>query len=215
MKLPRGTLTASHVVDDPATALGNALDDALTGYLVVEPGSTLLLSADGAGVLTFADGVPVLAYHTGTDNGGADALADLAGPGPLKVDRRVVPPTALARIHDADGHDALAVAPGEPARVLAGAHDLAGRTRTRAPATHPGQDVDDDPLEAFLANDDRIEALRAEARSEATRRAQEWGFTDELDDTDDSAVSDAPGATDAADAPDSQDGASAPGTNDD
>lgn len=182
MKLPHGDLVASHVVDDPGNALHATLEDALTGYLVVEPGSTLLLADDGAGVLTFERGVPVLAYHTGTDRGGTDALADLAGPGPLKVDRRVVPPADLAPIHDADGHDALAVAPGEPARVLAGDHRLADRTRDRAAPDHPGHAVDDDPLEAFLDDPDRVDALREEARTEAKRRAAEWGFTDELAD---------------------------------
>jgi len=120
MKLPRGDLVASRVVDDYAVALRDALDDAVTGYLVLEPGSTLLTGDDDAGVLTLADGVPVLASHTGTERGGPGALADLAGPGPVQVDRRVVASTALAEVHDVDGRDALAVAPGEPARVLAG-----------------------------------------------------------------------------------------------
>jgi hypothetical protein len=105
MKLPRGRLRKSRVVADPRETLADVLDRGLTGYAVFESQETLLLEADGRGVITFADGVPVLAYHTGTDRGGAAALADLAGPGPLKVDRRVVAPDALDPVHDADGHD--------------------------------------------------------------------------------------------------------------
>lgn len=180
MKLPRGDVVASRVLDDHERALRAAFDERLTGYLVLEPSTTLLLDDDGAGVLTVSDGVPVLASHTGTERGGADALADLAGPGPVKAERRAVDPTDLGAVHDADGADALAVAPGEPARVLTGDRDLAAAARDRAPADHPGHDASDDPLESFLANEDRVAQLREDARAEAERRAEEWGFVDEL-----------------------------------
>lgn len=181
MKLPRGDLVASRVVDDHGVALADVLVDGLTGYLVLEPGATLLTDADGAGVLTFADGVPVLASHTGTGRAGSGALADLAGPGPVQVERRAVAPAALADVHDADGVDALAVAPGEPARVLASDHGLAADARDAAPADHPGSEGATDPLAAFLADEDAVAAVREEARAEAERRADEWGFTDALD----------------------------------
>lgn len=181
MKLPRGEVVAARVADDHGVALRAAHDEALTGYLVLEPSATLLLDEEGAGVLTVVEGVPVLASHTGTGCGGADALADLAGPGPVKVERRAVDANALAAVHDADGADALAVAPGEPARVLTGDRDLAAATRDRAPPDHPGRDATADPLESFLADDDRIASLREDAREEAKRRADEWGFVDELD----------------------------------
>jgi len=181
MKLPRGDLVASRVLDDHGAALADALADALTGYLVLEPGSTLLTEADGAGVLTFVDGVPVLASHTGTGRGGSRALADLAGPGPVQVERRSVDPEALAAVHDADGVDALAVAPGEPARVLANDHALAADARDAAGDDHPGRADATDPLEAFLEDEDAVAAVREEARAEAERRAEEWGFTDELE----------------------------------
>lgn len=181
MKLPRGDLAASRVVDDHGVALADALRDALTGYLVLEPGATLLTDADGAGVLTFADGVPVLASHTDTGRGGSRALADLAGPGPVQVERRVVDAEALASVHDADGVDALAVAPGEPARVFASDHALAADARDAAPDDHPGRQAATDPLEAFLADEDAVAAVREDARAEAKRRADEWGFTDELE----------------------------------
>jgi len=181
MKLPRGDLTVSRVVDDHGVALADALVDALTGYLIVEPGATLLTDADGVGVLTFADGVPVLASHTDTGRGGSRALADLAGPGPIQVDRHTVDADALAAVHDADGVDALAVAPGEPARVLANDHALAADARDAAPDDHPGRADATDPLEAFLADEDAVAAVREEARAEAARRADEWGFADELE----------------------------------
>ncbi|WP_323674777.1 hypothetical protein [Halorubellus sp. PRR65] len=180
MKLPQGEVVASRVLDDHERALRAALDERLTGYLVLEPSATLLLGDDGAGVLTVNDGVPVLASHTGTGRGGADALADLAGPGPVKAERRAVDPDALATVHDADGADALAVAPGEPSRVLTGDRDLATAVRERAPTDHPGNEAVDDPLESFLADEARVEQLREDARAEAERRAEEWGFVDEL-----------------------------------
>ncbi|NHN42214.1 hypothetical protein G9C85_11340 [Halorubellus sp. JP-L1] len=180
MKLPRGDLVASRVVDDHADALADALDETLSGYVVLEPSATLLLGDDGAGVLTVRDGVPVLASHTGTGSGGASALADLAGPGPVQVEYRAVDADALAGVHDADGVDALAVPPGEPARVLAGDDALADRTRDRADPDHPGRDREADPLAAFLDDPERVEALREDARAEAERRAEEWGFADEL-----------------------------------
>jgi len=180
MKLPRGDLVASRVVDDHADALADALDESLSGYVVLEPSATLLLGDDGAGVLTVRDGVPVLASHTGTGRGGASALADLAGPGPVQVAYRAVDADALAAVHDAGGVDALAVPPGEPARVLAGEDALAARTRERASGDHPGRDREADPLAAFLDDPERVDALREDARAEAERRAEEWGFADEL-----------------------------------
>jgi len=181
MKLPHGEVVAARVADDHGVALRTAHEERLTGYLVLEPSATLLLDEDGAGVLTLAEGVPVLASHSGTERGGADALADLAGPGPVKVQRRAVDASALECVHDADGADALAVAPGEPARVLTGDRELAAAARERAPPDHPGRDATADPLESFLADDDRIASLREDAREEAKRRADEWGFADELD----------------------------------
>jgi hypothetical protein len=181
MKLPRGVLASSRVVDDHSLVLRSTLDDAVTGYLVLEPAGSLLLDDDGACVITVADGVPVLASHTSSGRGGADALAALAGPGPVQVERHRVDADELAAVHDADGVEALAVDPGEPARVLTGDDALATRTRDRASDDHPGRDVNKDPLAAFLDDTERIDALREDARAEAERRAAEWGFVDELD----------------------------------
>ncbi len=183
MKLPSGRLVHSRVVDDVGSALAAALDRELSGYAVLEPQETLLLAADARGVLTFADGVPVLAYHTETDRGGPPALADLAVPGPYRLDLVSLPADGLVDLHDTP---ALRVPPGMPAERLAGDPDLAARTRANADEERvrdsPRGDHDsDDPaqksaVEAFLENEGKIEAIREQAREEARERAAEWGL---------------------------------------
>ncbi|AQL42065.1 hypothetical protein BV210_04750 [Halorientalis sp. IM1011] len=185
MKLPSGRLVHSRVVDDPGSALAAALDRELTGYAVLEPQETLLLAADARGVLTFDDGVPVLAYHTETDRGGPPALADLAVPGPYRLELVSLSADVLDDLHDTP---VLRVPPGMPAERLAGDPDLAARTRANAPddrvREQPGEDADgDDPaqesaVEAFLENEDKIEAIREQAREEARERAVEWDLDD-------------------------------------
>ncbi|MFB6083226.1 MAG: hypothetical protein ABEJ94_03150 [Halorientalis sp.] len=185
MKLPSGRLVHSRVVDDPGSALAAALDRELTGYAVLEPQETLLLAADTRGVLTFDAGVPVLAYHTETDRGGPPALADLAVPGPYRLDLVSLPADVLADLHDTP---ALRVPPGMPAERLAGDPDLAARTRANAPddrvrTSSGGEPGDGDParesaVEAFLENEGKIEAIREQAREEARERAAEWGLDD-------------------------------------
>lgn len=176
LHIPRGRLVRSRVVADVRSVLTDALDRGLTGYAVVEPQSALLLDDDGAGVLTFEDGVPVLAYHTGTDAGGPAGLASFAGAGPCHVDCYALDAAALAEAHDTPE---LRVPPGMPAERLAGDPALADRTRERAPeerddATEP------DAVVAFLEDEERIEAIRAAARDEARRCAEEWGLDDHL-----------------------------------
>lgn len=178
MRLPRGDLVRSRVVDDPAGALRTALDRRLTGYAVLEAGGSLLLDGDGRGVLTFDDGVPVLAYCDRTDRGGPAALADLAGPGPYSVELYELPADALAEAH---GADELRVDPGSPATELGDAPDLAARTRERSPGDAGAAD-DESAAAAFLADEERVAAIQAEARDEARRRAEEWGLADELAD---------------------------------
>jgi hypothetical protein len=186
MRLPDGELLRSRAVDDLAALFEDALDRLLTGYAVLEPQDTLLAGGDGAGVITFADGVPVLAYSTATDRGGPPALADLAVPGPYHVRLVAVPDGSLDTVHDTS---ALTVPPAMPAQRLAGDAELADRTRRRAPATRTRSDAesgsttdptDDDPgaLEAFLDDEEKIAAIREQAREEARERAREWGFDD-------------------------------------
>ncbi|WP_227355333.1 hypothetical protein [Haladaptatus salinisoli] len=180
MRLPRGELVRSRVVSDPAAALVAAAERELTGYAVFEPQDALLLDADGRGVLTFEAGVPVLAYHTGTDRGGPEALADLAVPGPYSVDLRRLPSDELAAVHEADERR---VPPGMPAERLAGDPELAERTRSRAPAERSASGDRSAPpsaLEAFLDDDEKIAAIQEQAREEAERRAEKWGLDDQL-----------------------------------
>ena len=182
MRLPRGTLLRSRVVADPATALATALDRELTGYAVFEPQDALLLDAEGKGVLTFEAGVPVLAYHTGTDRGGPNALADLAVPGPYRAELYELAGDALDEAHETAE---LRVPPAMAADRLAGDPELAERTRRAAPPERRGgsDEAGEEPLsavEAFLDDEEKISAIRERAREEARERAAEWGLDDEL-----------------------------------
>ncbi|AZH24571.1 hypothetical protein [Haloplanus aerogenes] len=177
MKIPRGDLIRSRVVDDPGAALATALERRLTGYAVLEPQDAVLLGDETRGVVTFEDGIPVLAYCTETDRGGADALADVAGPGPYSVELYELDASALAEAHEADD---LRVSPGLPAERLGADRNLVTRTREAAPDDRLGND-DTDAVEAFLADEAQIEAIRDRAREEARARAEEWGLTDALD----------------------------------
>ena len=188
LTIPRGTLLRSRVVSDVGTTLSRALDRELTGYATLVPQETLLLSGEARGVLTFDNGVPVLTYNTVTDSGGPDALAELAVPGPYRVELYAVDPGGLAAAHE---EAALRIAPDAAATELADDGGLAKRTREAAPAERLGSpDDEDDAVAAFLDDDDRIEAIREQARSEARDRAAEWGLDDALAEPDDSAASD-------------------------
>ncbi|GAB3326592.1 hypothetical protein EI982_09805 [Haloplanus rallus] len=177
MRIPRGDLLRSRVVDDPGTTLSTALDRRLTGYAVFEPQDAVLLDDETRGVLTFEAGIPTLAYCTDTDRGGADALNDLAGPGPYSVDLYELDRTDLAEAHGADD---LRVPPGLPAERLTADRDLVTRTREAAPDERLGDDAD--AVATFLEDEAGIEAIREQARAEARARAEEWGLTDALDD---------------------------------
>ncbi|WP_435094374.1 hypothetical protein [Halorubrum sp. N11] len=179
LRIPRGDLLRSRVVSDVGTTLARALDRELTGYATLVPQETLLLEGDARGVVTFADGVPVLAYNTVSDSGGPDALAELAVPGPYRVELYAVDDGALETAHE---ENALRVAPGAAATELADDQTLADRTREAAPDERlDSERADDgDAVAAFLEDDERIEAIREQARSEAAERASEWGLDDAL-----------------------------------
>ena len=184
MKLPRGRLERRRVVSDLATPLANALDAELTGYCRLESQDALLLEAEGIGVLTFEEGIPMAAYHTGTDAAGPAALADIAVSGPYRIELFALPADALETVHEAEG---LRVPPAMPARRLAGDPGLADRTRERAPDTTFDQRNDEggsdaSAVEAFLADEERIQAIQSRAREEAERRAAEWGLDDVVED---------------------------------
>jgi hypothetical protein len=167
---PEGSLVYDRVVADAGDALATALDRSLTGYAVLEPQDTLLLDERGRGVLGLRDGVPVTAFHSATGREGADAVADLAVSGPFR---------AVLRDHPPGPTGGAPIEPGVPADLLAADADLAARTREAAPADTP-TDAGDSPdaVDAFLANEEQITAIRERAREEAERRAEEWGFAD-------------------------------------
>jgi hypothetical protein len=177
MRLPRGRLVRSRVVADPATVLSDALDRALTGYAVLEPQEAVLLDGDAHGVLTFDDGVPVVAYHSGTDRGGPPALADLAQPGPYAAELYELAAADLASVNEAQD---LRVPPGTPAERLGGKPELADRTR--ATASDDRTDAGGvDPVVSFLEDDEKVAAIREQAREEAQQRAAEWGLDGALE----------------------------------
>jgi hypothetical protein len=179
MRLPRGDLLRSRVVDSASDPLRDALDRELTGYLRFEPQDALLLDEETVGVVTVADGVPVLAYEAATDAGGGRALDALASPGPYRVELYSVGEAALDAVHEDPESDALAVSPTMPADRLAGDAALAERTREAAPDDRvEGEEAD--ALESFLADEERIAAIREQAREEARARAEEWGLDDQL-----------------------------------
>jgi hypothetical protein len=174
-RLPRGELLRSRVVPAPRTLLEDALDRRLTGYAAIVPGDALLLDERGRGLLTFEDGVPVVAYHERTGRGGERALADLER-APWRVELSACDREGLT---DAHAVAEWRVPPGTPAERVAGAPALAERTRRRAPTDRAGDD-DLGAVEAFLEDTERIEQVKAEARAEAERRAEEWGFDDQV-----------------------------------
>jgi hypothetical protein len=177
--VPEGDLLRSRVVADFGVTLRSALDRGLTGYAVVEPQDALLLDDGGRVVVTFEEGVPVLAYDPTTDAGGSDALAAVDTAGPSRVEVYELPAAALAAAHRSED---LRVPPADPAERLASDPDLAARTREAAPADR--LDAADGPsaVEEFLADADRIEEIREEARAEAAARADEWGLSEQLAD---------------------------------
>jgi hypothetical protein len=176
LSVPDGSLRRARTVRDLSVSLSAVLDERLTGYLVVESGGAILLGDATRGVVTVAEGVPVLAYEVGTEVGGPDALAALAGPGPARVETYSVAAAELRTLHDrAD----CRVPPDEPARQLADDPGLAERTREQAPDSRLDRE-DDSALASFLADEERVAAIRTEARAEARRRAEEWGLDDEL-----------------------------------
>lgn len=176
LHVPQGTLVRSRVVDEVADPLARALDQKFTGYAVLEPGASLLLGDEAAGLLTFEDGIPVVAYCETTDDGGVDALAALAGPGPCSVDLYELSVEALDPVHQSPSFQ---VPPDAPARELAAAPALADRTREQAPQERRATESAS-AVEAFLEDEERIAEIQEAARTEAKARAAEWGLDDHL-----------------------------------
>ncbi len=176
--IPEGRLCRSRTDADAGETLAGVLDRRLTGYVVFEPQGSILRGGDERAVLTFENGVPVLAYHAPSDAGGTDALAALSG-GVFHAESYELSAEALAAAHRVD---ALRVPPTAPADRLADDDALIERTRAAAPDDRLGDEPDASAVAEFLADADRIEEIRQEARAEAEERAAEWGLTDHLDD---------------------------------
>lgn len=181
MKLPRGQLRRRRVVANLGTMLASALEETLTGYARLEPQETLLLDEQSVGVLTFENGIPTLAYHTETQNGGADALSEIAVTGPTRFELYELD---AARLPDASDAPELAVRPGQAAELLAGDSELAQRTRTHAPDDCHGEKKESElaAVEAFLEDSEKIDTIRERAREQAAMRADEWGFASQCAD---------------------------------
>jgi len=176
--IPEGQLCRSRTDADVGETLAEALDRDLTGYVVFEPQGSILRGGDERAVLTFEAGVPVLAYYAPSDAGGTDAIAALSG-GLFHAESYELPAEALA---DAHRVEALRVPPTAPADRLTDDDALIERTRAAAPDDRLEDGSDASAVAEFLADPDRIDAIRQEARAEAEERAAEWGLTDQLDD---------------------------------
>lgn len=208
LPVPRGSLLRAHTVASLAAPLSRALAAERTGYVVVESGDRLLSTDAARGVVTLAAGVPVLAYETRTRRGGTDALDALAASAPPRVEVYRTEPGALDAIHDrtdcrvSPGAPARRLTDDErlaaETRARAPADRVSGDTladeaptdagvgpgsASESDATRPASadaSVTPTALGAFLADDERVSALRTAARAEARDRAAEWGLTDEL-----------------------------------
>jgi len=176
--IPEGELCRSRTDADIGETLAGVLDRELTGYVVFEPQGSILFGNDERAVLTFEAGVPVLAYHSASDAGGHDALDALTGD-LFHAEVYELAADALTAAHQVEE---LRVSPTAPADVLADDGALVDRTRDVAPEDRLADAAGTSAVEAFLADADRIDAIRDEARAEAQARAAEWGLADQLDD---------------------------------
>lgn len=176
--IPEGELCRSRTDADVGDTLSRVLDRELTGYVVFEPGGSILLGDDERAVVTFEDGVPVLAYHPGSDAGGDDALDALSG----RLFHTAVYELSPDDLRPAHRVENLRVDALAPARRLADDAALVERTREAAPEGRLSEDGGTSAVEAFLADTESIESIREEARAEAESRAAEWGLSDQIDD---------------------------------
>lgn len=173
--IPDGELLRSRVVTALSPTLKDALERELDGYAVLSPRDALLDADDERGVLTFEGGVPTLAYHTGTDRGGPPALADI-GPPPYQLELYALDAEVLELPHRTE---TLRVSPGTVAERLAADDELAARVRTAAAEADGRPEAD--TVESFLENEAAVADIRDAARETAIERADEWGFSDAIE----------------------------------
>lgn len=169
MSRPDGRARFDRVVMSVADPLREALETELVGYGEIVPQAGLLGDEAGHCVLWFDKGVPTRAHHTGTGRTGSEALADIAETGPYRV--------RLVELSDPEQLRTGDLAPATPAEQVLGDAELASRTRAVAdPPDSPGPGDELDAVEAFLADEDKIEAIQKRAAMEARQRADEWGL---------------------------------------
>jgi hypothetical protein len=169
MSRPEGQTRFDRVVMSLEAPLWEALETELRGYGEIVPQAGLLGTEAGHCLLWFDAGVPVGATHTGTGRTDSAAIADVAETGPYRV--RLVEIADSAAVRSGD------LAPTAPAEQVLGDEELARRTREAAdlePEADSGADLD--AVEAFLADEAKIEAIQERAAREARTRAEEWGF---------------------------------------
>lgn len=169
MSRPDGQARFDRVVMSVADPLWEALETELVGYGEIVPQAGLLGDEAGHCVLWFDHGVPIRAHHTGTGRTDSEALADIAETGPYRV--------RLVELSDPEQLRTGDLAPTAPAEQMLGDAELATRTRTVAdPPESPDPGDELDAVEAFLADEDKIEAIQKRAAMEARQRADEWGL---------------------------------------
>ncbi len=169
MNRPEGPARFDRVVMSLSDPLWEALETELLGYGEIVPQAGLLGDEAGQCILWFDGGVPVSAKHTGTGRTDSEAIADIAETGPYRV--RLVETDDRGQIRDGT------LSPAAPAEQVLGDAELTKRTRSVADAPEPTESGDElDAVEAFLADEEKIEAIQKRAAMEARKRADEWGF---------------------------------------
>lgn len=169
MNRPAGQTRFDRVVMSLSDPLWEALETTLVGYGEIVPQAGLLGDEAGQCLLWFDRGVPVGATHTGTGRTDSEALADIAETGPYRV--------RLVEIADRDQIHEGTLSPAAPAEQVVGDPELARQTRAVTDDPEPaafGEELD--AVEAFLADEEKIEAIQERATLEAQKRAEEWGF---------------------------------------
>ena len=169
MSRPEGQTRFDRVVMSLEAPLREALETELRGYGEIVPQAGLLGDEAGHCVLWFDDGVPVGAPHTGTGHTDSAAIADVAETGPYRV--------RLVEVAEERVIQSGSLSPAAPAEQVLGDPELASRTRAAADLEDDTEsEADLDAVEAFLADDAKIEAIQERAAMEARKRAEEWGF---------------------------------------
>ncbi|MFB6078359.1 MAG: hypothetical protein ABEJ80_05225 [Halarchaeum sp.] len=164
-----GELVFSRVVTDLGDALAHALDASLSGYAVVAPADALLLGEGGETLVGFDAGVPTHVRGAAGDVG-PPAVGALARAGPHRVRLYAGGTPSFA--------PEAAVPPDALAERAAGDPTLAERSRERAP--EGPEEAGLDAVEAFLADEERVEAVREAAREDALAAASDLGLADDL-----------------------------------